>query len=433
MKSRTNTFSAVRRALLSGLAVAALTPAISAVAQEKTVVTLWSWNSSIEQVIAAYEAENPDVDIELVHPGGAAEQYLKFRNTMRAGSGIPDIVHSSFAIFPSFIILDYVEDLAPFGLGEYQDQFPAWTWSQVTQGEKIFTLPWDIGPIALLYRQDIFEEYGLEIPTTWAEFEEQARKLHEQNPEVKMANMNLNQDWIQAMFWQAGTTLFEINGTEIDVNINNPRAKEVADYWQRLIDDGLVEAVPGYNTEWWAGMDAGRYATWPGPKWATTTMTRNSNASLGEWRVSDIPQWTDDSSFMSANWGGSVLFVPKGAGQTEAAADVIEWMMAGPGAEMFADAGLWPTLTSVTEAPDFAEMKHELYGDQNVNEVFLKSAAAVDVSWQYSPFQDLVDARFSEEFAAAAAGNGTFSEALDRLQQSVTEYAQDQGFTVINE
>lgn len=432
MKSRNNTISATRRALIAGVASVALLPAIAVNAQEKTVVTLWSWNSAIEGVVAAYEEAHPDIDIELIHPGGPVEQYLKFRNTMRAGSGIPDIVHSAFSILPSFQILDYVEDLAPYGLGQYKDQFPEWTWEQVTSGDAVYTLPWDVGPIALLYRQDIFAEYGLEIPTTWAEFEVQARKLHEQNPDVKMANMNLNQDWIQAMFWQAGTSLFEINGTEIDININNDRAKEVADYWQRLIDDDLVEAVPGYNTEWWAGMDAGRYATWPGPKWATTTMTRNSSAGLGEWRVADIPQW-NEGEFVSANWGGSVLFVPKGAPNTEKAAAVVEWMMAGPGAQLFADAGLWPTLESVVEDPAFTDMKHELYGDQSVNEVFIKSAGAVDPSWQYSPFQDLVDARFSEELAAAAAGNGTFSEALDRLQQSVTDYAKEQGFTVINE
>src|SRR5690606_27737607 len=120
----------------------------------------------------------------------------------------------------------------------------------------------------------------------------------------------------------------------------------VADYWQRLIDDGLVEAVPGYNTEWWAGMDSGRYATWPGPKWATNTMTRNSSEGLGQWRVADIPQWSEDGEFVSANWGGSVLFVPKGAPNEEKAAQVIEWMMAGTGAQTFADLGLWPTLSS---------------------------------------------------------------------------------------
>lgn len=417
------------------LGAAALIPALmsgQAIAQDKTVVTVWSWNSALEDVVVAFEEAHPDIDIDLVHPGGPAEQYLKFRNTMRAGSGIPDVVHSAFSIFPSFLILDYVADMSGYGFAQYEDQYPAWTWEQVTDGDAVYTLPWDIGPIALLYRSDIFEEYGLTVPTTWAEFEEQARKLNEQNPDIMMANMNLNQDWIQAMFWQAGTTLFEIDGTEIDININNDRAKEVAAYWQRLLDDGLVEAVPGYNTEWWAGMDAGRYATWPGPKWATNTMTRNSSEGLGQWRVADIPQW-NEGEFVSANWGGSVFFVPKGAPNEAAAAEVIEWMMAGPGAEMFAERGLWPTKNAIVESPEFVSMTHELYGDQPVNEVFIKSANAVDVSWQYSPFQDLVDAQFAEEFASAAAGNGTFVEALDRLQDRVTAYAKDQGFTVVNE
>jgi multiple sugar transport system substrate-binding protein len=62
--------------------------------------------------------------------------------------------------------------------------------------------------------------------------------------------------------------------------------------------------------------------------------------------------------------------------------------------------------------------------------VFVESANAVDGSFQWSPFQDYVNAQFGNELSAAAGGKGTLLEALDRLQRNIVAYAKAQGFTV---
>ena len=71
----------------------------------------------------------------------------------------------------------------------------------------------------------------------------------------------------------------------------------------------------------------------------------------------------------------------------------------------------------------------DFYGGQAVNEVFAKSANAV-LPFEWSPFQSVIYQSMSDEFGASLNGNGTLSDAFDRIQDAVVAYAKEQGFTV---
>ncbi|MEU4339477.1 extracellular solute-binding protein [Micromonospora lupini] len=64
-----------------------------------------------------------------------------------------------------------------------------WTWAQVSgpNGE-VWAIPQDTGPPGMLYRRDIFDQYGNQVPTTWDEFAAAGRKLHAANPNVYLTN-----------------------------------------------------------------------------------------------------------------------------------------------------------------------------------------------------------------------------------------------------
>jgi multiple sugar transport system substrate-binding protein len=394
-------------------------------------LTMWSWASQAPTVVDAFNAENPDIKVTLVNPGAGPDLYLKLRNAMRAGSGVPDIAQVQFSMLPAFEITGSLTDLAPYGLDKYSADFIPWTWDALSNEGKVYSLPWDVGPVGMYYRKDIFEQYGLTVPTTWEEFEAQARRLREQTQDTYMSSAPFNMaDFFPALVWQAGGRMFEINGTDVKITIDSPESQAVAEYWQRLIDDDLVATDAGYNTDWFAGMDAGKYATWIGPKWATNRLTAASSKGMGQWRIEKMPTW-QPGEVASANWGGSVLMVPTGAPNAEAAAKFIEWALAGPGADLFVAQGMWPTKVSILESEAFKTQTHEVYGDQQVNLVFTEMANNIDNDYQYSPFQDFVDSQFTDELSAAAEGNGTLKEALARLQASVTQYAKDQGFNVV--
>ena len=52
-----------------------------------------------------------------------------------------------------------------------------------------------------------------------------------------------------------------MNGEEIHIDINGQKAKNLMNYWQKLIDAKAVDTIPGLTTERFAGMDEGKYAT----------------------------------------------------------------------------------------------------------------------------------------------------------------------------
>ena len=97
---------------------------------------------------------------------------------------------------------------------------------------------------------------------------------------------------------------------------------------------------------------------------------------------------------------------------------------------MSAITDLFPATNALLSSPEWAGAKLDFYGGQAVNEVFAKSANAV-LPFEWGPFQNVLYQSMADEFGASLSGNGTLSDAFDRIQDAVVTYAKEQGFTVI--
>jgi multiple sugar transport system substrate-binding protein len=91
---------------------------------------------------------------------------------------------------------------------------------------------------------------------------------------------------------------------------------------------------------------------------------------------------------------------------------------------------LFPVLKSILNSPDFKNRKFDFYGGQAVNSIFVEASKNVDTGFEWSPFQDYVFAQMEEQFGAAASGEVEFTQVPDNLQEKVSSYARQQGFTV---
>jgi multiple sugar transport system substrate-binding protein len=287
--------------------------------------------------------------------------------------------------------------------------------------------------MAMLYRTDILEEHGIDVPKTWAEFADAAIKLHTADPDIFMTNAAFTDGgWTNALLWQAGWRPVTRNGTELTIRINDQIAKDFAAYWQGLIDAGAVETKPDFTTEWYTGLDQGRYATWLTAGWGPVFLSGVAENSSGKWRAADLPQRAE-GEFVTSNWGGSTLAVMKTTEHPAEAAEVAIWLTTDPETTMLYTTKqfFFPVLSELLESPDFAGSKSDFYGGQPVNEVFAKSAGAVDLDFEWSPFQDYLYQVMTDEFGTVMDGSSTLSDAFDRIQASVVSYAEDQGFTVV--
>jgi multiple sugar transport system substrate-binding protein len=424
-----------RRVLLAaagaGLVLPALLKPVPTRAADPVTLTVWSWITRQQEEIDLYQTLNPGVRIDFVNAGQGAAEYVKLRNALKAGAGLPDVAFIEYQMIDSFRMAGGLLDLAPYGAGSLKGDYAPWVWQQVSSGDKVYAIPGDSGPLGILYRNDIFETHNITPPATWDEFADAAVKLHRDAPDVFLTDAQFNAGlWAISLMWQAGSRPFHVEGDTIAITVNDAPARKMLAYWQKLIDAKAVDTAPGSTTEWYQSFDKGRYAAWITAAWGPIFLAQFAKNSAGQWRAAPIPQWQSGEP-VSANFGGSSYAVMKASKHPQEAAAFV-WMNHSQQAldVRMAKQFAFPTLTRYLNDPEFIARSYPFYGGQAVNKVFVESANAVDGSFQWSPFQDYVNAQFGNELSAAAGGKGTLLEALDRLQRNIVAYAKAQGFTV---
>jgi multiple sugar transport system substrate-binding protein len=397
-----------------------------------TELTLWAWLPDFQAQVDMFEKAHKNIKVKLVNAGQGEDEYQKLRTALKAGSGAPDVVHMEFQYIPTFRQIDGLADISEYGANDYKSDFAPWTWDQVSEGDAVYAMPWDSGPMALLYRKDIFDEYSIEVPTTWDQFAQEAEKLHKADPETYLADFTPEDGgWLTGLMWQAGARPFEVDGTKVSINMDDPAIMKVSEYWGDLIERGVVASDPGFTNDWYRSFAKGIYATWPTAAWGPVFLEGVAGESKGKWRAAPLPQW-EEGADASSNWGGSTLAVTTQSENAEEAAQLAIWLTHDPKpTELYTTKQfLFPVLNDLLDSPEFRNRKFDFYGGQAVNSVFVEASNNVNKGFEWSPFQDYVYTQMVEQFGAAATGDTEFSQVPVNLQDKISRYAKQQGFKV---
>ena len=399
-----------------------------------TELTFWTWVPDIAQEVALFEQKYPAVKVKVVNAGQGGPEYTKLRTVLQAGTGAPDVAQIEFQYIPTFTITDSLLDLRPYGAAALKDKFVDWTWAQVSgpNGE-VWAIPQDTGPLGLLYRKDIFDQYGIQVPTTWDEFAAAARKLHAANPEVYLTNFSSSQPaaW-HGLLWQAGGKPYVKSGkSTIAIHVNDATSKKLAAYWGGLAKEGVVGVEPDFTDAWFAALNSGKYATWLTAAWGPTFLSGSAKSTSGKWRAAPLPQW-DASTPQSGNWGGSTSAVIKSTKNPIAAAVFAQFLNTDPDStKLFATKQfLFPATKALLADPAYVGDTPAFYGGQKVNEVFAGISSTVNTTFQWPPFLDRVEADFKETVGKSLTDKTDAVTALDQWQTRITTFAKGQGFTV---
>src|SRR6266568_1764263 len=415
--------------LLASLAACGGTP--SGTSSGPVTLTFWTWVPNIQSEINLFEQSHPNIKVKLVNAGQGTPEYTKLRTALKAGSGAPDVVQIEFQYLPTFELTGKLVDLSQYGASSIKNDFVPWTWSQVSQGDKVYAIPQDSGPMGLLYRKDIFDQYHLPVPTTWAQYAQEAVALHKANPQIYMTDFPPGDaGWFNGLTWQAGSRPFNGNGTNISIHLDDTPALQVANYWGTLIKQKVIQTAPDFTNDWYAGLGKGIYATWITAAWGPVFLSGVAAKSSGKWRAAPLPQWNAGDS-ASGNWGGSTDAVTSQSKHPKEAAEFAMWLNHNQeSATQFAQKQfLFPVLKSVLSDPAF-DAPSTFYGGQKVNEVFVAASNQVDTNFQWSPFQDYVYTQYGNQIGNAVNGKISFEQAMNNLQTSIITYAKGQGFTV---
>jgi len=399
-----------------------------------TELTFWAWVPDIAQEVALFEKKYPAVKVKVVNAGQGGPEYTKLRTVLQAGTGAPDVAQIEFQYIPTFTITDSLLDLRPYGAAALKDKFVDWTWAQVSgpNGE-VWAIPQDTGPLGMLYRKDIFDQYGIQVPTTWDEFAAAARKLHTANPNVYLTNFAPNEvaAW-HGLLWQAGGKPYVKSGkSTIAIHVNDATSKKLAAYWGGLAKEGVVGTEPDFTDPWFAALNSGKYATWLTAAWGPVFLSGSAKSTSGKWRAAPLPQW-DASTPQSGNWGGSTSAVIKSTKNAIAAAVFAQFLNTDPDStKLFATKQfLFPATKALLAEPAYVGDTPAFYGGQKVNELFAGISSTVNTTFQWPPFLDRVEADFKETVGKSLTDKADAVTALDQWQTRITTFAKGQGFTV---
>jgi lactose/L-arabinose transport system substrate-binding protein len=406
----------IAAALVAAVVVAAVA-VVSATAATKhratTTLTIWTWNVNQQKVgDAAFLHNNPGVQLNYVNIA-SNDLYTKMELAASSGSGLPDVVLLEDSHLRQIAKLGVLADITSFAK-PYTSKFVATKWQQNTLNGKIYGFPWDIGPVALYYRRDLFQKAGIKPAslTTWAQWIAAGKKIKAKTGAYLWEQSKAQNDgrFFEDLLWQQGSGYVDDKGhVTID---KDPRALAALNLIGEGWNDGLFADDPEWTDAWYKAIDSGQIATLPMAAWMGGFMeTWLAPDGKGKWGVVPLPAFKPGGS-TSANDGGSDLAVTTSANQALAVA-YIKNLLATPSvqAQVWKASGFFPSMFSATRTP-FTRAPDAYFGGQPVQKLFAAEAKSIPKAHVYSTDYQQMNSIMSAEIQKFGLHQETAQQAL---------------------
>ena len=399
-------------------------------------VTLQFWTYSLKggdpaakAIIDRYHEENPDVTVKLSEVGGTPETSSKLLAADRADTA-PDVVQIEYRALPSLVVAGVVADLtdqvASSKAGAEEN-----IWSLCTLDNTVYGVPQDIGPMMFTYRKDLFDQYGVQVPTTWAEYAAAAEAIHTADPSVYIAGFAANQlEFFAAHAAQAGAKWWSNDGDTWTVNFTDDASLATADFWQDLVRRDLVTVQPLLTPEWNAQVNAGKILSWAAAAWAPSVLYSVAPDTAGKWESAPLPQWTAGDSAVPF-LGGSTYLVPAKSKHAAAAAKFATWLGASDeGSKLLLTLDIYPGGNGGREATLKAEPPRLMPQQSNFYEIADQVIDDTTITQTWGPNVNVATSTFGDALNEAALKGGSFRDVYAATQAAVTADLKKSGFTV---
>lgn len=393
-------------------------------------ISYMGWVPKAEDVVAEWNAANPTKKVVYSPVANGAEAYPKIRSAVQAGDA-GCLAQLTYDQVSSFVADGMLLDVTEY-TRDSESAFLDWTWAQVSPGGHTYAIPQDTGPMALFYRADLFEQFGVDVPTTWDEFAEVAKTVHAADPSKTLSYVATDDSsTIAAYAWQRGAQWFEIDGDAWRVGVADEASLEAAEYWQDLIDSGDIVTTKRWDPGFYAELAQDKYLAMIGGAWNSALIEANVGATAGNWRVAPMP--TVAGSDATANSGGSAVAVLKGCKNPDVAVEFATWLNSSEASLNVLSAsdggGLYP---AAVDALDFDVLNQEssFFGGENISEVFKDSARKVNTDWAWGPTYSSTDTALTDGLATVGTGSSTIPAMLEKVNDVTVDTMSERGISV---
>ncbi|WP_235001541.1 extracellular solute-binding protein [Halobacillus sp. Marseille-P3879] len=330
-------------------------------------------NRIVKDIIADFEEENDGVTIDLEVLSN--EQYKDKLQVLSTSDELPDVGMTWAAGFME----PYVEggkfaSLDDIVEGDLEDTFVEGTTEAYSVDGTTYGLPLELNTANVFYNKTIFDEYGLEEPETYEEFQEVIQTLAE-NGETPIALGNKDR-WTGSLWYMyfadriagPGALTEAIEG---DGSFTSPELTQAAEEVQNLVDmDAFNSGFNGLSDEEAKSMfmneQAAMYliATWDLPNYTTNEdVPQEFRDSVGYFDFPTVEGEGDMDSYVGGPGVG--LFVSENSEVKEEAKDFASFFVEQWGEKSVTEAGVIPASKVDPESLDLPDMYVEVLNDLN--------------------------------------------------------------------
>ena len=256
-----------------------------------------------------------------------ADFEMKLASAIESGSG-PDVAlfRCSLPVAYADGLLD-ISDVAEEIIARQGEFYPG-NKAQCVVGDKWTCIPLYTIMSCVMYRTDIMEELGIEVPKTYEEFTEACKTVYENKPEMYALGEAIGKSrdgdtFVQNVLWSFGSQLAGEDGTK--VTFNSPETLAGLEYMVSLYEAGYI---PASATAW---DDSSNNKAWQAGQLAITSNAPSVyyNMKASDDPIADVtmhaswPEGPAGSAALVDNYGLSVM---KYTDKPDACKDLIRYL-----------------------------------------------------------------------------------------------------------
>ncbi|WP_155054780.1 ABC transporter substrate-binding protein [Streptomyces blattellae] len=324
-----------------------------------------------------YMKLHPDINIKENVTTRTDVYWPKTLTRLQAGSGTDDIQAIEVGNITE-AVQTQSDKFVDLGQEVDTSQWLDWKTAQATTEDgKVIGLGTDIGPMAICYRKDLFEQAGLETDRDKLA----AQWEGDWNKYVDLGKEYMKNAPGDTKFVDSASSVYNavLNGEseryyDKDGNVVWDESAGVQNAWDTSMEvatSDMSAKLKQFDKPWDQGFANASFATVACPAWMIGYIQEKSGDSgAGNWDVAAAPT--------ASNWGGSFIGVPTASENQKEAIELAKWLTAPEQqAKVFAKQASFPSTPSAYSTLEPAAETQSYFSDAPITDIFSASAESI--------------------------------------------------------
>lgn len=206
----------------------------------------------IQGMVKEFNESQDEVTVNATFQGDYYENHAKVLSAIPAGTQ-PDVTMIEIASIGAFAEAGALEDLKPYVEGENGinlNDFVKGLMGNSYWKDTLYAILFNRSTPLLYLNRDMLEKAGLDPagPKTWNELREYARALTKKD-EIFGFSTPIDIWFYEALVFENGGGILSADGTK--PAFNSPEGIEPVEFWQEMIDEGIMKRPPGEKYNAW--------------------------------------------------------------------------------------------------------------------------------------------------------------------------------------